>query len=418
MHFQTSIDRLNANISDLTKQRDAAAGKRQTLIDSLNKELAAVVKERDDLVAILAASTTVAQAEAAVAAAQAERDAAVALHAECPTQLAEKDNVISAQDAEIVTVTAARDLALEQRDAALTTIDVRDATIATRDASIVTHLATIDARDATIADLLAQLQPHTFKIFNEYRSTSSLPNMPQIKVVYESELIAPGDTDQDPPDPAFIDDLYDELIAAGNTWIVTDNESWSNQLNYVITAETNMANYLVLAERAALKGLKYSQYGYPYRSSGFISGSGDINVPGTENYDRKQAFFNNVIGTQALTDLMTGGLTPSFYFLPAVIASTTKMRRWIDVYVELWQLVAPDKKMIPFVWPRVHGQGDTWIDGPMYRVTLDKIKEQCSSMTLWARAQQGADPDPRTIVPVPAWYLEHEDFIAVHGLTA
>lgn len=224
-------------------------------------------------------------------------------------------------------------------------------------------------------------------------------------VIYQSAMVAPGDTSTSPPDPAFLDDLFAQYKSDNPLLdkIVLDYEAWGNPATdatargYFVTLLTACANHF------SDPGL----YGeIPERYTGMLTG-------GPANYQsRKDSWFARSALCQDMWDIVTT-IYPSFYFINPVNDDEAQRDLWFADNKELCNLRAPGKKIIPFLWPRIHQSVDPNmpdVPGPYWRSTLESLRNlNFDGFAGWAEA---GDTDPRIRNPVPAFWPETTSFMA------
>lgn len=399
--------KLARGIATIRDNREQVRTQSQNQINKFDADEQQLSEQVSEIDALVNAAQNAQQAIADRNAALAERDATAALHAGCA---GEKAALASQRDAHAATITT-----LQADKAALNTLlDAANSTMTSQAALIAAH-------EVTIADLQAQLRPHQFKIYSEYRgiADADLPALNRVRCLMignGSTQIPSGATPDAPHNEATLHTNF-QTFKTNNPWadfVILDDESrW---VNGVIDPVTMMPNYVTAVNIAKQYFGKVYVYGFPERTYGFITGSGLLTDPNSQKYARKQALFTRTAALDALTDAVDGWC-PSFYYRNGVYNSVSNVRTWIATYGEMHQLLSPTKPMWGTFWPRSPDEaGAPWINGAIHRAALDEAKNHCASFVMFGRSG-GDDPDPRTLSPVPDWWNEEQDFIADNGIT-
>jgi len=355
-------------------------------------------------------------AEAANAAICAERDAAIArcasiqedhdaLEATLAQVVAEKDATIAAKDVELAAALTSAEDWHNLANSRLDQIAAKDAEIARLEQENADYhqvaeeqIAEIHAQRAEIARLKALLRPVQFTTYNEMKSVPSLP-LPPIRFIYENELIAPGETRYMPPNVDHLRAKFAQIKAnePDVKMVVLDQEGWLPGGSG--SAQIEHPEYFVTLLTVAHEFWdEVSQYSYPKRYYGFVTGSP------AENETRYNTLVAHTQQTQEITDLCTF-LCPSFY-VPTAIEDPTKRAKWMDGYFSLCELVAPGKDIIPTLWPRFHSHPADWLTGPIWDEMIRRIyaRQSCMGYIIFGRSG-GDDPDPRPL-NLPWWQAD------------
>lgn len=261
---------------------------------------------------------------------------------------------------------------------------------------------------------LALLRPAPFKCYSEYRAIpdGDLPAMNRTRVLMlgnNAAQIPDGSGPDSPHDEARLRANFAAMKAA-NPWadmVILDDESrWTG----MAISQEALPNYVTLVNIAKEFWPEVYVYGFPERYFAFLTAAGALTDPASESYARKQALFSRIAALQPLTDVVTGWCA-SFYYRNPVHHDVAKLRTWIQTYGEMRALFAPGKPMLGTFWPRDPDGGGGWISGAIHRAALEEAKKVCSGFVLFGRSG-GKDPDPRTLSPVPDWWIEDQAFVA------
>ena len=337
-------------------------------------------------------------AEAANAAICAERDAAIAQVADRDTVIANMNQWLEARNNRILE----QDATIAAKDAEIATINglLSDRTeeLAALDELHEAALSELSNAQAEIARLKALLRPVQFTTYNEMKSVPSLP-LPPIRFIYENELIAPGETRYMPPNVDHLRAKFASIKAnePDVKMVVLDQEGWLPGGSG--SAQIEHPEYFVTLLTVAHEFWdEVSQYSYPKRYYGFVTGSP------AENETRYNTLVAHTQATQEITDLCTF-LCPSFY-VPTAIEDPNKRAKWMDGYFALCELVAPGKDIIPTLWPRFHSHPADWLTGPIWDEMIRRIyaRQSCMGYIIFGRSG-GDDPDPRPL-NLPWWQAD------------
>lgn len=239
-----------------------------------------------------------------------------------------------------------------------------------------------------------------------------------LDVIYEASMIAPGDNQQSPPNSAFLNAFFLELRdgdggsnpGIGNVHIVLDYEAWlmvSDINSPTGVNQTMVQRYVTLINIAKQYFTQVSLYdSCPERASIYLNFP-----PGHPTFELRR---NNWMSRCALMTALWNVITavwPSLYYIAPVHQNEDDRDMWYEDNLLICQTNAPGKKVYPFLWPRIHNSVDPampYISGPYWRSSLEKLRALgYDGYALWLFS---GDVDPRTLTPVPAWWLETVDF--------
>jgi hypothetical protein len=360
-----------------------------------------------------------AAAEAANAAVCAERDAAVA-------QVVEAEAAIGSLKEKMAGLQTSVDVQREQllaKDAEIESLGIQVGDLMTDLGSLNAEIATyrdtnlaqaivIGNQITEIARLTALLNP--FTVYNEMKSTGPIPGWPDILVIYEGDLIAPGETGLMPPNETFLRQKFASIKAAnpGVTRVVLDKEeAWGTDGQRV--ADQYIPHYVQMAQIAKEFWSDVGFYGtVPRRYSIYL------------NYPEGHATYEGRLNewqadTQRLRPIFDAVDTiyPSLYPIKPVWDNAVLRDAWtvdnLDM-IRLWAgNLAPNKPVIAFMMARVHPSADEtkpYLSGAYWRAWLEKVKSAgYDGLVVY---QNSTDPDPLAQSPVPDWHLETEAFKA------
>lgn len=335
----------------------------------------------------------------------------------------QKLSELAALKAEHATCTAKINAALADAAAKAEQIATLNGTIAARDGTIITLNGTIATRDAMVDDLNAVIvtlnariadlesQLDVFTIYDEMRIGDTPQNMQPILFIYEHSLYPSGGSPTAAPDPAFLRSQFTNIKTAnaGATMVVIDHEALfpGGDGSGVITNPQYLVTILTIAREF---WPDVSLYSYPTRYYGFANPNSD-----PTRYD---GLVSRTQATQAITDQCTF-LSPSFYYLNPIHDNAVNRDNWINKYIDLCELVAPGKRIIPVILPRYHSSlasvpgyeswAQQYVDGDYWLATMQTIKARCPGLTIWMGT---SNPDPRTESPVPLWWTRTVAFAA------
>ena len=232
--------------------------------------------------------------------------------------------------------------------------------------------------------------------------------------LYESNMIAPGDDQLDPPDAAFLNDLFAELAdeLGADRPICLDYEAWdivTNPSSPTGISTTVVGYYETLITACKNHFNDVGLYGeIPERHTLYlIPPAGDPQIA-----IRRNNWFSRAAMMQPMWDLVDT-LYPSFYYINPVHNNLTKFETWMDDNKAMCDQFAPGKPAYPFLWPKIHPSMDPdmpFVSGPYWRASLEKQRSVgFQGFTGWAHS---ADPPPDTLNPVPAFWNEMIAFAA------
>jgi len=294
-------------------------------------------------------------------------------------------------------------------------------------ASGIVHGA-VNAADATAFNsILSQNQagteqspiiPIPFKVWDEMRSGDKTAfGMADILVVYEADMVRPGDSNTAPPNAAFLNTFFSGLKTANPTIerVCLDYEAWTLITGTGPTGvNATIVGYYVTLVNAAKAyfsnvGLygeiceRYTQYlNFPVGHATYIQRKAD--------WQARQVLM------QAMFDAVDT-LYPSFYYINPTHNNADLRDAWYADSIAVCNTRAPGKPVIAFVWPRIHNSVDPLmpeVSGAYWRSTIDTFFTLCNGIAIW---RFSADDDPEARVPIPDWWTEQKDFNSDHSIT-
>lgn len=253
-----------------------------------------------------------------------------------------------------------------------------------------------------------------FLMFDEGRiGDISMYGFLDLEVIYENAMVAPGDANTDPPDAAFLNTFFANYAADNPSInsIVLDYEAWNlitDNNSPTGVSSTAVGYYVTLLNAAKAHFTNVGLYGeVPERYTLYLNFP-----PGHPTFvSRRANWFARAILLQNIWDLVDT-IWPSFYYINPVYVNEDDRDMWYEDSFEMIGLRASaSKPSYPFMWPRIHNSVDPampYISGPYWRSSLEKLRAVgYEGFALWLFS---SDVDPRTLTPVPAWWLETVDF--------
>jgi hypothetical protein len=318
-----------------------------------------------------------------------------------------QNTTLTSQVALLTSELAAAQALLLQKDVELAALQ---STVDFQASLIITLNNEIDQLNAYIDELEGQL--NQFLTFDEARAGDLTPyGLMPILVAYESSFF-PGSVTQaqratTAPDPVFLDGAFADIKAnnPGVNRIVLDLEAWPLVANGVVN-QTVVGWYVTLINSAKAHFADVGLYGeLPERYTLYMTGTA------SENITRRANWFTRASELQPMWDAVTT-IYPSIYYINPVHNNATKRDLWYTDIAEMCEQFAPGKKVIPFMWPRVHVSVDSnkpYIDGDYWLASLNKVHELFDGYVLWLESEE---PDLDTIVPEPLWWTRLKEFQA------
>lgn len=281
-------------------------------------------------------------------------------------------------------------------------------------------------------------EPTPFLVFDELRIGSTAgTGMTQILMLYRSSYTAPGDTDEDPPNPTFLRNSFADIKSnnPGVTRVCIDQEGWWDGSGSASVSGARIQYYLDLISIAHEFWPDVGIYStLPERSTSWLT------VGGQTAIDRKNAWIARNSALQVMWDAVDT-IYPSLYYLNPThdkwingveqTSSGVKRNQWYQDQMDLCNLLAPGK---PVYWVigiayHISISSDEWapgtdpdyraVRGVYFRASLDKLyvmRDQGSAgIVLWQTAGQ-ADPRTYQLGHAQDCWDEIIDFINANGI--